>query len=123
MEATDGVIDGAALRRLREGRGLGQRELARLASVDHSVVSRIERDVQRDVGIVAVVAIARVLGVPVDNLLAMPTGRAPAPLVGELAAEVATLGTLPPIYQRHLAGLLRAYRSGLPVAETPSDAQ
>ena len=113
----DAVIDGDALRRLREARGLTGRELARAADVDHSVISRLERGVQRDMSVSVLLAVVRILRTPIDSLLATPLHPVQGEqreLTGELRAEISTLGELPSAYQRHLAGLLRAYRSGLP---------
>ncbi len=112
------VVDGMTLRALRTAANLSGRELARQAGVHHSLVSRLERDVQGDVSLAAVAALARVLGVSVDRLLATPTatatGRGPTDLVYDLQVEVAALGTLPPDHQRQLAAVLRAYRASLP---------
>jgi len=106
------VVDGMTLRALRTAANLSGRELARQAGVHHSLVSRLERDVQGDV------SLAAVLGVSVDRLLATPTatatGRGPTDLVYDLQVEVAALGTLPPDHQRQLAAVLRAYRASLP---------
>lgn len=122
MRGAMDVVDGDALRALRTAASLSGRELARRASVHHSLVSRLERDVQGDVSLAAVAALARVLGVSVDRLLARPTatatGQGPADLVADLQVEVAALATLPPDHQHQLAAVLRAYRANLPRLST-----
>jgi len=113
----DAVIDGDVLRRLRLSRGLTGRELARAAEVDHSVISRVERGVQRDMSVSVLLAVARILRTSIDSLLVAPshdeTREHPA-LIAELRAEIFALSDVPIAYQRHLARLLHAYRLGLP---------
>ena len=106
----DTVIDGASLRRLRRARGLTVRGLAAAAGIDSSVVSRAERNVQKDLSVSALIALALALDTPAETLLRARTDRERAPVVGELAVEVLALGEMTPQQQRGAAALLRTYR-------------
>jgi transcriptional regulator with XRE-family HTH domain len=72
---------GKRIRDLREERGLTQREVARRAGLTPSGVGFIEHGQTRNPSAETVVAIARALGVPVEELLAaeepVPLGDAP----------------------------------------------
>ncbi len=103
------VIDGAALRRLREVRGWDQSALARRAGISQSVVSRLERGLQDNLDAAVLIALARTLGIAVDALLVASTQPDQAPLVGELAVIVPELARLPEGDQRRVAAILQAY--------------
>jgi transcriptional regulator with XRE-family HTH domain len=61
---------GARLKRLREARGLSQLELARQAKVAQGYISELEAGTKgRRPGVVVLQRLARVLGVPVTELL------------------------------------------------------
>jgi transcriptional regulator with XRE-family HTH domain len=111
----DAVIDGETIRHLRGARGLTMVDLARAAGIDHAVVSRLERGLQRDLTVSALVGLARALGVAVDTLLVAPppTGVGSDGVIGELRVAVAALSAMPERQQRHAAALLRTYRSAL----------
>jgi transcriptional regulator with XRE-family HTH domain len=64
---------GSTIRRLRDERGWTQGELAYHAGVDQSHVSRIESGATKDTKVSTIIAIARALGVTIDEL----TGRSP----------------------------------------------
>jgi transcriptional regulator with XRE-family HTH domain len=55
----------------REKRGLGIRELARVAHVRHATLSQLERGIRADVTTETAKRIARALGVSVDYLIGM----------------------------------------------------
>lgn len=59
------------LRRLRVERGLSQERLALAAGIDRAYVGRVERG-SENVTITTLEAMAKALGVPVADLLAMP---------------------------------------------------
>jgi transcriptional regulator with XRE-family HTH domain len=59
------------MKALREKRGLGLRELARMAGVHHPTLSQLERGVIADVTTGTAKKIARALGVSVDYLIGM----------------------------------------------------
>lgn len=65
---------------------------------------------QKDLSVSALVALALALDTPAEMLLAARTDHGRTPLVGELAAEVAVLGTMAERRQRGAAALLRTYR-------------
>jgi len=111
----DAVIDGDTIRHLREARGLTMVDLARAAGIDHAVVSRLERGLQRDLTVSALIGLARALGVAVDTLLTVSpeVRRGSGTLIGELAAAVAALEALSERQQRHAAALLRTYHAAL----------
>jgi len=115
----DTVIDGVSLRRLRQARGLTVRGLATAAGIDSSVVSRAERDVQKDLSVSALIALALALDTPAETLLTARTDRERPPIVGELAAEVAMLGLMTARQQRGAAALLRTYRQIVADSDEP----
>lgn len=110
----DAILDTHTLRTMREARGWDQATLARMAGVDQSVISRLERGVQGDLRASVLVGLARAFQIPVDALLATPYPYEPTTLLPELARVVADLPELDEEYQRHLTGILRAYLTGLP---------
>ena len=62
---------GERIKALREKRGLGIRELARVANVRHATLSQLERGIRADVTTETAKRIARALGVSVDYLIGM----------------------------------------------------
>ena len=60
---------GSRIKTLREKRGLGIRELARLANIRHATLSQLERGLRADVTTATAKRIARALGVSVDYLI------------------------------------------------------
>ena len=71
---------GAYVRRVREGRGIGLREMARKIGVSPTYVSMIERDEFPPPAENKIKAIAEVLGLNIDELLAI-AGKIPSDLV------------------------------------------
>jgi transcriptional regulator with XRE-family HTH domain len=113
----NGILDTQTLRTMREAKGWDQATLAREAGVDQSVISRLERGIQGDLRASVLISLARAFQAPVDSLLATPYPYEPATLLPELARVVADLAQLEEAQQRHVAGILRAYISGLPSGE------
>lgn len=109
-----GVVDGNAIRSIREARGWDQQTLARAAGVNPSVVSRLERGLQDDLKASVLVAIAQALSVPTDHLLQSAYRQDLPEVTPELAETMAELSALPPAQQRQVLALLRAYLSTLP---------
>src|SRR5215210_3913648 len=70
---------GKRIRDLREERGLTQREVARRAGLTPSGVGFIEHGQTRNPSAETVMAVARALGVPVEELLREPVPLAEAP--------------------------------------------
>lgn len=62
---------GKRLQALRKRKGLGVRELERLAGIKHGIVSRLERESRATPSLPVAVALARVLGVTLDYLAGM----------------------------------------------------
>lgn len=109
------VLDAGILRALREAKGWDQLTLARAAGIDPSVISRLERGIQGDLRASVLIALARALNTSVDSLLAAPYQPSESLLTLELATIIAELPQLPDVYQRHVASILRAYMSTLPM--------
>lgn len=63
-----GVIFGEVLRRLRSEKNISQEELAFLAGVDRTFVSRLERGIRQPT-ITTMIGIGRALGVPAADLM------------------------------------------------------
>ena len=107
------VLNGEKLAELRRLRGLGQRQLAEIAKVDASVISRLERNLQTDCMVSILMAISSVLGVTTDELLRNSQQTSNQSLVPELQAVNNTLSRQPEKTQRQAAGILRGYLSTL----------
>jgi len=74
----------ARVKRLREAAGLSQQALAMAAGLSISVVTQLEQGAKADPRISTVAALARALGVKVDDLIndqaaPEPSGEKPAP--------------------------------------------
>jgi transcriptional regulator with XRE-family HTH domain len=86
---------GKRIRDLREERGLTQREVARRAGLTPSGVGFIEHGQTRNPSAETVMAVARALGVPVEELLREPVPLVEAPIGAEqaeaLTAKVAEI--------------------------------
>lgn len=107
------IVNGPVLRELRLGRGWDQKQLAIAAGINPSVVSRLERGMQRDVAASVLIALAQVLAVPVDALLKVPHHER-SQVLAEVTAAVADLSTLSEGYQRQGAAILRAFIATIP---------
>lgn len=106
---TQAYINTAALRALREAHGMDQATLAARAGLDKSVISRLERGVQRDFRVSVLIRLAQVLDTSVESFLHTPYHR-PRPALGtELAAVLDQVETLSPTHQQRVASLLRWY--------------
>lgn len=104
-----GWVNGDKIAELRRQQGLGLRELALKAQVDHSVISRLERNLQQDCMLSVIVAIALALGVAVDDLLRHGQQATNRKLTPEFQAIINELAEQPPKIQRQSAGILRGY--------------
>ena len=62
------LVDGEKIRALRNKRRWTQKELSMITGVDQGVISRFENNAQGDARIDRLVAIARALRVPTDDL-------------------------------------------------------
>ena len=109
------IVNGTVLRALRRARNWDQKQLAVAAGINPSVVSRLERGIQRDVAASVLVVLSRALAVPVDALLNTPY-RGPNPVLPEVTAVLTELATLPEAYQRQGAAILRAFIATIPRA-------
>jgi transcriptional regulator with XRE-family HTH domain len=57
------------IRRLREGAGMTQADLAKRAKVTQGYISQLEAGTTKDIGAKVAVRLAKALGVPVTELL------------------------------------------------------
>lgn len=64
---------GSRLKHAREERGLSQRELARVAQVDHTWISRVEEELRHNISFEAAKRLAVALGVTLDYLAEIET--------------------------------------------------
>lgn len=108
------VIDGNAIRSIREAKGWDQLRLAKAAGIHPSVVSRLERGLQNDLKASVLVALARALEVPVDTLLHPSHQQITSTLSPELEEIVGEVSHLAPDFQKQVVALLRGYLSTLP---------
>ena len=108
-----GWIDGNKIAKLRNQQGLALRELAVKAQVDHSVISRLERNLQDDCMVSAVVSIALALGVTVDDLLTDSQQATNSRLTPEFQAVSNELAQQSAKVQRQAAHILRGYIASL----------
>ena len=106
-------IDAHLLHDQRESKGWSQRKLADVAGVDNTLISRLERNLQDDVGVKSVLALAKALELPVEDLLSPSARRASFVLPSELFAVFAEISALSPHRQQHVILILRAYLAGL----------
>jgi transcriptional regulator with XRE-family HTH domain len=94
-------------------RGWGQRDLASTAGINQSVLSRLERDLQDDVMLSVVAALAGAFEVSIDSLTAR-TNTPKGQVIPELNALMEILGTQPKEVQQQVAGVIRGYLSTMP---------
>jgi transcriptional regulator with XRE-family HTH domain len=98
---------GKRIRALREERGLTQREVARRAGLTPSGVGFIEHGQTRNPSAETVVAVARALGVPVEELLREPVPLDEAPMeVGQAEALTAEVTQIQQWYRARRDGLV-----------------
>ena len=95
---------GAFIRREREGKGIGLREMARMIGVSPTYLSMVERDVMQPPAEDKVKAIAKIINCDADDLLAR---------AGRLSTDIADIIKRRPV---ELAALLRN-TEGLSVGE------
>ena len=105
------LIDGQRVAELRKQRGWDQYELAEVAGVTSSMISRLERNMQEDYKLSAVLGIARALGVTIDSLLADEPRPEKQGLLPELQQAVDTLRQQPAEIQNHVSRIIRGYLS------------
>jgi transcriptional regulator with XRE-family HTH domain len=104
-----GGLNGEQIRLLRESKGWDQRRLAQAAGVNPSVISRLERGLQKDVMLSVTLAIAAALGVPLSTMVDEP-GKAPTQeLIPELRAIVVLLAGQSEAVQKQVAGMIRGF--------------
>src|SRR5437763_1187510 len=106
---SDVRINGPLLRALRDAKKLEQKQVAELAGIHPSVVSRMEQGLQSNFKLSVIAAVAQVLDTGIDALLIPVQTSASDPLDDELAAVVPLLARLPVDHQRRIAALLRTY--------------
>ena len=106
------LLNNKKIKNLREHRGWDQYELADVAKVNASVISRLERGLQTDFKLSVIVAIAQALGVSVDELLANSENpKTEQQFIPELEAVLADIRLHPASLQKQAAGVLRGLLS------------
>ena len=100
------LINGQVLRAAREAKGWNQQTLAQRAGVNKSVVSRLEREMQDDLKVSVLVALATALEISPENLLVLPLREAHT-LIPQIAALLPSVAALPEIPQRYIAGMIQ----------------
>lgn len=113
----DELINAHMLRALRIAKGWNQKQLAHVANVDASIISRLERGIQNDLKVSVLVALATALETSVSNLLIGQVATEQKD-VASLRALLDKLAELPKEYQEQVAAILRAYISTMPNIET-----
>jgi transcriptional regulator with XRE-family HTH domain len=98
---------------LREHRGWDQYELAKAANVHASVISRLERSLQKDFKLSVVLSIATALGVTVNEIIQTTNQNETnqQSLLPELQEMFDRLSLKTAVIQRQAAGILRGYLS------------
>ena len=109
------LINGQVLRATREAKGWNQQTLAREAGVDKSVISRLEREMQDDLRVSVLVAIATALEISADTLLSSGQ-RSAETFIPQLSALLPAVAALPDAPQRQIAAIIQGYLS---VADEP----
>lgn len=94
---------------LRKNCGWEQGELAQIANVNPSVISRLERGLQDDFKLSVIVKIANALDVPVDDLLDKSDTENPYELSPELNSAINRLRRHSLIVQNRIAGMISGY--------------
>ncbi len=107
------LLDGSRIAKLRKQKGWEQRQLASIAQVDPSVISRLERGIQEDFKLSIVISVASALEVSVDALLSTSLLPKSGQLVAELQSVFKEVGELPIPIQRQIAGMIRGFLSAL----------
>jgi transcriptional regulator with XRE-family HTH domain len=115
------LISGQVLRAARQAKGWNQQALARQAGIDKSVISRLEREIQDDLKVSVLIALATALDLSVERLLKGPD-RPPGALIPLLAAQIDRVAALPDAQidrvaalpdapQRQIAAIIQGYLS------------
>jgi transcriptional regulator with XRE-family HTH domain len=109
------LINSKKIRALRESRGWDQYELAAIANINRSVVSRLERGLQTDFKLSVIISIATALGVSVNELLSsyIEETKEMQALVPDLNIVIEDLRKRPAEIQHQAAGILRGFLSTL----------
>jgi transcriptional regulator with XRE-family HTH domain len=107
------VVNGSAIVKLRNQKGMDQKTLAEKAGIHASVLSRLERNLQTDFHISVVVQIADVLEVTVDSLI----NRDYSPEQGEPHPDwqmiIQQMQNQPLKIQKQAAAIMQGYLSSL----------
>jgi HTH-type transcriptional regulator, competence development regulator len=106
MAATDKRTFGAVVRREREAKKIGLREMAKMIGISPTYLSKIERDEFLPPAEDKVKAIAKIIGSDTDELLA---------LAGKVSSDLTEIIRRQP---REMASILRSVRQPLATNET-----
>lgn len=106
----DSMLNTAKLIELRVKKGWDQYELAKIAGINSSVISRMERNLQSDYKLSVVIAIADALGVTVNDLISYETKVLdPEILLPALKNSVDKLSQKSYFAQKQVAAIIEAY--------------
>jgi len=108
----ESIIDIDRLIAIRGAKGWDQKQLADAASVDKSVISRLERRLQTDCRLSVLLAIAVALEVPIERLVQQNVMSKDL-LSPELEANLERLKNQSLKNQKHAALILNAFLDGL----------
>jgi transcriptional regulator with XRE-family HTH domain len=108
-----GLVNGEKIVELRQKRRWSQSDLSAAAHVDHSVISRLERNLQPDCMLSIIIAIANALGVTVDELLVETEQMTLGKLSPELRAAIHQLAQKGQRIQRQAGLILDGYLASL----------
>lgn len=87
------IIDGQKIVELRKLRNWEQQDLAKVAGITSSVVSRLERNLQSDCKLSVIVAISKALDVPVESLFKIEIQTQHTKVVPALELAISKLGS------------------------------
>ena len=106
------ALNGKAVTRLREAKGMDQKVFAEHVGISEAVLSRIENDTQQSYKIDIIVKIADALGVPVDMLMDREVQMPDVPeFPSDLRLVLADLAKKDAKIQDQAAAILRGFLS------------
>src|SRR5258708_31058 len=94
---------------LRQAKHWDQKQLAEVAGVDRSVISRLERSVQADCRLSVLIALAAALNAPVETLIESGQAVQTGDYAPDLAAALTRVSRQPLSVQTHAAWILNAF--------------
>lgn len=105
------LINTELLVELRRNKGWNQKQLADVAGIDPSIVSRLERGIQQDLKVSVLIAICNALDVSTDQLLGIEKEVYLEPEIQALANDISHLT---PEFRTQLIEIIRTYITNIP---------